>query len=149
MAAIVRIERTIMAPVERVFAAWLELATMARWLSPTGHARAEVDGTVGGTFRIVMLDPDGVLGPPGASIEHTGRYLEIRPPSRLAFTWASPFTGPQPSKVTIELEPVGGATRLTLRHEQLPAHAVESHGGGWGSMLYNLARILEEAAHAA
>jgi uncharacterized protein YndB with AHSA1/START domain len=139
------IEYSIGAPAERVFAAWLDPATIARWLSPTAHASAEVEAVVGGSFRIVMLDPEGRLSAPGTAIEHVGHYLEIDPPRRLAFTWASPYTGPEPSRVTVELEAVGSGTRLTLRHDRLPAEAVDSHRGGWGSMLDNLARLLEEA----
>ena len=140
------IERTIAAPIERVFAAWLDPQRLAQWLSPTSRASAETNPTVGGTFRVVMLgDPDesAAAGLP-SEIEHTGEYLEIDPHRRLGFTWVSPYTGPEPSVVTIDLEPAGGSTRLRLRHDRLPASAVHSHAGGWGSILDKLARLVEE-----
>lgn len=143
-ADVVRIERTIPAPPERVFEAWLDPATIAGWLSPTGRARAEVDASVGGRFRVVMLgDPGDPVA--GDGLVHTGEYLEIDRFRRLVFTWVSPYTGPEPSRVTVDFEEAGSATRVVLLHEQLPADAVASHRGGWGAILDNLVRLLSEA----
>jgi uncharacterized protein YndB with AHSA1/START domain len=36
---IVRIERLIAAPPDRVFAAWIDPARLAQWMSPVGHQR--------------------------------------------------------------------------------------------------------------
>jgi uncharacterized protein YndB with AHSA1/START domain len=132
---IVRIERHIAAPPERVFAAWLDPSSMARWLSPVGHAEAEVDPTVGGRLRVTMIGE-------GRRIEHAGVYREVEPHRRLAFTWQSPYTGSSPSLVTIELTARDGGTDLVLIHEFLPADAVESHSNGWGAMLNRLAAEL-------
>jgi uncharacterized protein YndB with AHSA1/START domain len=117
-----------------VFAAWTTPERMATWMSPKGAAEAEVDLRVGGRFRVIMVDAD--------RLEHTGEYLEVDPPRRLVFTWASPYTGPEPSVVTVELHPHGDGTRLVLRHERLPAEAVEGHRGGWGRMLERLAEVV-------
>ena len=138
--AVVRIERVIAAPPERVFDAWLDPVLVARWLSPTGRAEAETDPRVGGTFRVVMLG-DGIR------LEHSGTYLELEPGRRLTFTWRSPFTGPNPTQVTIDLAPErdGAATHLTLTHLRLPAVEVANHRGGWGSILDRLAGVLEGA----
>ena len=127
------VRRTLSAPAERVFAAWLEPASMARWLSPFADAAATVDPRVGGAFRVLMRGM-------GQEIEHTGEYREIDPPHRLVFTWRSPYTGHEPSLVTIELRPLppGDRTELTLTHERLPAAEVENHRGGWGTILGNL-----------
>jgi uncharacterized protein YndB with AHSA1/START domain len=129
------LERILPAPPEDVFAAWTTPAAMADWMSPVGRAEVEVDLRVGGAFRVVMVGE-------GASIEHTGTYLEVEPPRRLSFTWVSPYTGPDPSVVTVELHGHGEGTRLVLRHERLPADVVESHRGGWGSMLERLHAVL-------
>lgn len=119
---------------ERVFAAWTDPERLGRWLSPTGQAQVDLDLRVGGAFRVVMLGPD-------RQIEHTGEYREIDPPRRLVFTWRSPYTGDTPSLVTVELRAVAAdshKTELTLIHEQLPPHQVESHRGGWGRIIDNL-----------
>jgi uncharacterized protein YndB with AHSA1/START domain len=80
----------------------------------------------------------------GATLEHTGEYLEVDPPRSLAFTWSSPYTGPEPSVVRVVLTPSDGGTQMVLTHDRLPEAAAESHAGGWGTMLGRL-----EAAMAA
>jgi len=120
---------------EKVFAAWTDPDSVGKWLSPFGTARATIDPRVGGSFQIVMVGPD-------AEIEHTGEYLEIDRPRRLVFTWKSPYTGPAPSLVTVELRPDGSGTELTLRHERLPEEHVEAHTGGWAQILENLEKQL-------
>lgn len=129
------IERILPASPEEVFAAWTTPRRMADWMSPVGRAEAETDLRVGGSFLVIMAGPD-------SRIEHTGTYLEVDPPRRLVFTWVSPFTGPEPSLVTVELHPHGDGTRLTLSHERLPSDIVESHRGGWDTMLERLAGVL-------
>lgn len=126
------IRRLLPASVEEVFAAWTDPELMGRWLSPVGHAEVEVDLRVGGRFRVSMVGED-------RRIDHTGEYLEIAPPRRLAFTWASPYTGPEPTVVTVELRPTGDGTELLLTHGGLPEDQVEPHSGGWGRMLDRLA----------
>lgn len=127
------IHRLIAAPRERVFAAWLDPQSVVQWMQPGDVARAtaEIDARVGGKFRIVMEHGRG-----GA--EHWGEYLEIDPPSRLAFTWTSEHTDLQPTVVTIELRESGGGTELTLTHRRLPEAQVESHRQGWGDIVRKL-----------
>ena len=134
------IRRFLPAPPERVFAAWTDASWLARWMSPVGHARVEADPRPGGRLHVVMVGD-------GREIEHVGEFLQVEPPHRLSFTWSSPYTGSQPSVVTIVLAATDGGTDLTLRHERLPAGAAASHRGGWGSMLERLAGLLapEEA----
>jgi uncharacterized protein YndB with AHSA1/START domain len=134
-ASAVRVERVIPASPERVFAAWTDPAILAQWMSPVGHAEAEVEPWVGGRLRVTMIGP-------GVRIEHTGEYRELVPGHRLVFTWQSPYTGPGPSLVTVELREVAAGTALTLVHEQLPPEQVESHRGGWGPMLDRLSSVL-------
>ena len=132
------VERRLPAPIAEVFRWWTDPQLLARWMTPVGTASAEVDLRVGGALRIVMSGDDVVL-------EHTGTYLEVDRPRRLAFTWVSPFTGVEPSLVTVDLEPDGErATILRLRHSELPVTAAESHRGGWGAMLDRLAAGLME-----
>ncbi len=51
------VRRVLRVPRERVFAAWLDAALMARWMCPgdTRSATVELDPQVGGTFRIVIV----------------------------------------------------------------------------------------------
>jgi uncharacterized protein YndB with AHSA1/START domain len=132
---VVRLRRRLRAPVERVFAAWTDPASVGRWMSPVGFAIAELDPRVGGRLRVVMVADD-------VSLEHTGEYLEVVPSRRLVFTWRSPFTGDD-SRVTVELVERGEETDLVLVHEFLPGDAVASHEDGWTWMLDRLATALE------
>ena len=133
----VRIERRFAVAPERVFAAWLDPVSLARWMSPVGHAEAQVEPWVGGQLMVTMIG-DGIR------IEHHGEYREVVTDRRLVFTWESPYTGPEPSIVTVDLTPVDGGTVLTLIHERLPADQVESHRNGWAPMLDRLASLLAE-----
>jgi uncharacterized protein YndB with AHSA1/START domain len=131
---VVIVRRSIAAPRERVFDAWLDPATLARFMLPgdVTHTTAEVDARVGGRFRIVMTHGRG-----GA--EHWGEYLVIDPPARLSFTWISASTDLQSTTVTIELhERDDGGTDLVLSHRGLPDRTFGSHEGGWGSIVAKL-----------
>ncbi len=131
-----RVQRRLPGSPEQTFAAWTEPRLLARWMSPFGSAEAHVDLRVGGAFSIVMKGPD-------QEIRHTGTYLELAPPHRLVFSWVSPYTGAEPSRVTVTLVASGAAeTELTLVHDCLPAGQVESHQGGWGQILAHLAALL-------
>jgi uncharacterized protein YndB with AHSA1/START domain len=132
---IVRLSRHLSAPPPIVFARWTDPYSMARWLSPTGEAKVEADVRVGGRFTVIMLGE-------GMRLRHTGEYLAIEPPRRLSFTWVSPYTGREPSVVTVELAPSGDGTVLRLTHERLPADQVEPHTHGWTSIIEHLAAAM-------
>jgi uncharacterized protein YndB with AHSA1/START domain len=136
----IEIRRRLQAPVGEVFRWWTEADRLREWMSPVGTAEAHVDLRVGGLLRLVMRG-DGIV------IEHVGEYIEIEPPRRLVFTWASAFTGAEPSLITLELEPEGAnATNLHLVHSRLPESIVTTHRQGWGAMLDRLSGRLSEAA---
>jgi uncharacterized protein YndB with AHSA1/START domain len=132
------VRRFIPAPRERVFAAWLDPASLAQWMRPVGttNATAEVDARVGGRFRIVM---EGRTD--GGDYEHRGEYLAIEPPSLLSFTWISNATDHKPTVVTIEFHEWGTGTELVLTHRRLAPKAVEGHREGWTDIM----RLLDEA----
>jgi uncharacterized protein YndB with AHSA1/START domain len=125
----VEIRRQIPAPIAEVFDWWTQAEKLRQWMSPVGIAEVNLDLRVGGAFKIVMKSGD-------MAIPHTGAFVEIQPPTRLVFTWISPYTGPDASLVTVELEPDGeNATQLWLVHSQLPSAVAPSHRDGWGTML--------------
>ena len=128
-----RLERILPATPQTVFRSWTMPELMAGWLSPAGRAEVSADVRVGGRFSLVMVGDE-------RRIDHEGEYLEVQPPHRLVFTWRSAYTDDLPSVVTVLLEAMGESTRLVLTHEQLPAHSVASHAGGWGGILDRLAQ---------
>ena len=78
-------ERAFAAPAERVFEAFTSEEVMRRWwhAGPDWETpEARVDLRVGGEVRVVMRDPHK-----DARYGGGGRYTEIDPPDRLAFTW--------------------------------------------------------------
>lgn len=127
------VRRFLPVPRERVFAAWLDAASLAQWMRPKGttDARVEVDPRVGGKFRIVMLQGR-------EEFEHTGEYLVIHPPTRLSFTWISKATDHQATEVTVEFLEREGGTDVVLTHRRLPPAQLESHRGGWSSIFLGL-----------
>jgi len=140
----VRVVRVLPATPEEVFDAWLDPEGLARWMcpGPVTSATAEVDGRVGGRFRIVMREP-------GTDYLHTGEYRELARPRRLVLTWVSEATRGLPTTVTVELKPHGaGETELTLVHEGLPEETAERYTDGWGQILEKLAAHVRARAAA-
>jgi uncharacterized protein YndB with AHSA1/START domain len=133
------LRRLLPVPRERVFAAWLDPDSLARWMCPGQSTRAtvEVDARVGGKFRIVMHHGD-------ESQVHRGEYLAIEAPSLLSFTWISEATDHQPTVVTVELRETDGGTELTLTHRRLPAARIEAHREGWSDIVRKLEAELRE-----
>ena len=125
---------------ERVFDAWLDPAIARRFLfaTPTGEMiRAEVDARVGGKFNFVDRRPD--MG----DVLHTGEYLEIDRPRRLAFTFAVPQFDPDFTTVVIELAPTpGGGCDVTLTQTNVAAEWADRSKEGWGMILGWLEGVL-------
>jgi uncharacterized protein YndB with AHSA1/START domain len=130
------VRRLLPVPRERVFAAWVDSASLAQWMRPgqTIDTIVEIEPRVGGKFRVLMRQGT-------EDVEHWGEYLVIEPPSLLSFTWISVHTDLQPSVVTIELFERGTGTELVLTHRRLPPTRIEAHRGGWTDIV----RMLEEA----
>jgi uncharacterized protein YndB with AHSA1/START domain len=124
------VRRVIAVPRERVFAAWLDPASLAKFMLPgdVTVATAEVDAKVGGKFRIVMTHKLAVA-------EHWGWYLAIEPPSLLSFSWISENTDFKPTVVTIELRDHERGTELTLTHRGLPKRTRDAHREGWSDIV--------------
>jgi uncharacterized protein YndB with AHSA1/START domain len=71
--------------------------------------------------------------------EMTGAYVEIAPPSRLVFTWASNVTTGE-SLLTLEFHARGQETELVLIHERLTdAETAGNYEKGWTQILEKLA----------
>jgi uncharacterized protein YndB with AHSA1/START domain len=118
---------------ERVFDAWLDPAIARRFLFATRDGemiRAEVDAHVGGQF--VFVDRRPGMG----DVLHTGEYLELDRPRRLAFTFAVPQFNPDFTKVLVEIAPApDGGCHLTLTQSDVPAEWAERSQEGWRMIL--------------
>ena len=135
----VSVSKTINAPAERVYDAWLDPALLTRFILPAiGMPQPEVgnDPREGGRFEIVMHVGD-------ERIPHRGTYLELKRPERIVFSWESPYSTDD-SRVTLEFSAVGdGQTRVELTHIRfLNEEARDNHEGGWRNILDALDGIL-------
>jgi uncharacterized protein YndB with AHSA1/START domain len=124
------------APPERVFDAWLDPAAAGKWLFATDTGkmvRVEIDARVGGRFVFVRRD--------GENVEHTGEYLEIDRPRRLAFTFSVPKYSAVVTRVTIDIASSGAGCELTLTHEGVLPEWLEPTRSGWTGILGKLAQL--------
>lgn len=132
------ISRTLNAPIESVFNAWLDPQMLARFMIPGQGMtvpQAHTDPVTGGRFSILMQSGD-------KQIPHSGEYLKIEPYTQLIFTWESPFSM-SGSTVTLDLSPAEEGTLLKLTHVKFPDEQSRSnHEGGWTSILRELHTVL-------
>jgi uncharacterized protein YndB with AHSA1/START domain len=130
----VRLERTIAAPIEKVYAAWTEPSLLTQWYSPNPAWETKITGdvVVGGDYEVHMG-------------EHVvlGTYTELTPPHVIAFTWKwAAFDNPF-SNVRVELSEVDGGTRLVLQHTDLvDAADAKNHEDGWVGCLDRLPSVV-------
>jgi hypothetical protein len=98
--------------------------------------KAESDGRDGSRFSIVMAAGE-------QEIPHAGTYLEVKPHSRIVFTWESPFSVDD-STVTLAFKPAGdGATEVELTHVRFAdEESRNNHQGGWTGILEKLGEVL-------
>lgn len=131
--AAVVVRRTIAAPAEDIFDAWLDPQALAEWMRP-GDVRstvARVEPRVGGSYEITMQIESG-------PVVHRGVYRIIDRPRRLAFTWNSAYTESRETLVTVDFVRLDRRTEVVVTHEQLPESAMDSHRDGWTSGLEHL-----------
>lgn len=144
-AVVARVTHRFAASAERVFNAWLDPRQVEVWgaaaerQGPRGEmVRVCIDARVGGSFSWQVRRG-------GALVEHVGTYLEIERPRRLVFTWAVAGHGDEtPSKVTIEITPLGTGCEVALTHEMDPKWKdfVERAAAAWSLMLRYIAEAL-------
>jgi uncharacterized protein YndB with AHSA1/START domain len=130
------LQRRINATVERVYQAWLDPATLTRFINGCkggiSMTKAETDPRVGGRFLLLMHNGQ-------TDVPHTGTYLELAPHSRIVFTWESPYSTVENSTVALDFVADGAATLLTLTHVRFESESSrDGHRSGWTSILDGL-----------
>jgi len=137
--------RILNAPRALVFAAWTEPEHIKQWSCPHGFTIpvAEGDFRVGGSWRTCMVKPDG------EKLWLYGVYRDIRPVELLSFThiWEEDDGTPEnETLVTVQLEDLGGKTKLTLTQQFFASvESRDGHEGGWTQCLEKLATHLAAA----
>ena len=138
----VSLHRVLLASPEKIYRAFLEPDTMARWLPPNGFTGKvhHMDAKVGGTFKMSFTNFGS-----GTTISFGGEYLELVPNERLRYT--DVFDDPNlPGlmTVTVTLKKVSVGTEITALQEGIPdVIPLEACYLGWQESLLNLARLVE------
>ncbi len=137
---IVNVNKTIHAPILKVFNAWLDPKTLSQFILPMpGMPKPEVetDPREQGQFTILMHVGDD-------KIPHTGKYIKISPPDKLIFSWESPFSTAN-STVTLNFTKIDeNTTHIDLTHVKFPDEESRSnHEGGWKNILTELNNIIK------
>ncbi len=136
------VQRLIPGTPHAAYRAWTDPAALERWFGPPGY-RARVlvqEPQPGGRWRFRMEHDDG------RTFHHYGTYVELDPPHRLVFTWASeePVAGWRadtgaPSRVTVTFARQGDQVLVTITHEGLPTQPLrQSLRLGWSGGLERL-----------
>jgi uncharacterized protein YndB with AHSA1/START domain len=106
----VAVSRIINGPARLVFEAWSKAELFKRWWVPKSAGMTllscEMDVRVGGKYRLVFA-----VGA-GEPMAFFGRYLEVVPPSRLA--WTNEEGGANGAVTTVTFEEKGGQTLVVV-----------------------------------
>ena len=132
------VSRTIKAPIEAVYNAWLDPKMLAQFVIPgpgMSVPKAETDPRVGGKFSIVMAAGE-------QEIPHWGVYKTLNPHNLIEFTWQSPFSV-EDSTVTLNLSTTDEGTLVELTHVKFTdENSRNNHLGGWTAILDSLAGFM-------
>jgi uncharacterized protein YndB with AHSA1/START domain len=144
--------RVIAAPLERVYAAFVDPDALIAWLPPEGMSgRFErFDARPGGSYRMVLTYADASGAPGKATADSDiveGRFLDVVPGARVV--QAVDFVSDDPAyagtmTMTWEVTAVDAGTRVEIRADDVPdGISAEDHAAGLASSLANLAGYLE------
>ena len=151
------IERTFNAPVAFIWQLWTEAEQFQKWYGPQGATVpvATMDVRVGGK-RLICMEmrrPDRTM-----KMWFTGEYKEIVPNVRLVYTdsvadehgnvmspaaMGMPADHPVTTEVTVQLEDLGGRTKMVMIHAGVPADS--GGAGGWNMAFDKMAEHIESA----
>ncbi|HTR86327.1 MAG TPA: SRPBCC domain-containing protein [Reyranella sp.] len=147
-----RLTRIFDAPRERVFDAWVKRDHFIQWMCPPGVTITlmEIDVRVGGAWRVEGRNESGRV------FSSSGKYVEIKRPERLVFTWAhhadGDYTKPRGHETTVRIElralsskTGGNKTELTLIHGAF-VDGYDQHKQGWEGSFDKLVTFLGRTA---
>jgi uncharacterized protein YndB with AHSA1/START domain len=143
-----RIVRVFNAPRERVFDAWVVEQNFIQWMCPPNVHVSEVklDVRPGGAWHLRGRNPS-------RNFVTSGKYVEVKRPERLVFTWAhheaNDLASPRGHETTVHLEfrALGAKTELTLIHGPFAdTPSCNAHYEGWTGSFGKLETYLRRPA---
>jgi uncharacterized protein YndB with AHSA1/START domain len=149
------IERTFDATVDLIWQMWTDPEHFKNWYGPTGFSVpiAEMDVRVGGKRLICMSSPDGSM-----KMWTTGEYKEVVRNERLVYTdspsdkngnlvspaaMGMPAGYPTTTEVTVQLEDLGGRTKMVMTHTGVPVDS--GANAGWEQAFDKMVNHIETA----
>ena len=133
------VTHTFRAPAARIFAAYTDAKQVPQWWGfPKGSLQVErMDVRNGGGFRFLQRMPDG------STMASSGSYLEVKPVTRLVYTFKVEGQPGAPVTTTVELVEAAGVTALTLTIEfpSKEAHDTAMQYGALGGAKAALAAL--------
>jgi uncharacterized protein YndB with AHSA1/START domain len=142
MTSTIRLHRVLRASPDRIYAAFLNPAAMAKWLPPNGYVCTvhQLDARVGASYKMSFAD----IGT-GQGHSFGGDYLELVPNERLRYS--AVFDDPNlpgDMQTTVTLKAVSCGTEINIVQEGVPAMIpAEACYLGWQQSLTLLALLVE------
>jgi uncharacterized protein YndB with AHSA1/START domain len=138
-AQVIVVERTLSAPVARVWKALTDVDQMREWYFDLKEFKSEV----GFEFEFVVEHE-------GNRYHHLCRVVEVIPEKKIAYTWR--YKGePGDSLVSFELFAEGDNTKLKVTHTGIetfprtPAYARKNFEAGWTAIATELEQFLAKS----
>lgn len=141
------LQRVLPHPSSSIYRAFMDPRVLPRWFGPRGWSvrpeTVELEARPGGARRFVMLlDEDPEQGAP-----FHGRHAAIVPQRLVEIHESLPGPDGEPTEhlivLRVELEPLDGGTRLSLRQGPLPQDVHATARAAWESSLDRLRALLD------
>jgi uncharacterized protein YndB with AHSA1/START domain len=140
LAEAIVVDRTLDAPIARVWTALTNVTEMRQWYFDLKEFKPEI----GFEFEFVVEHE-------GNTYHHLCKITEVIPQKRIAYTWR--YKGePGDSLITFELFPDGTKTQLKLTHSGIetfpktPAYARKNFEAGWTAIIGSELKQFVESA---
>ncbi len=138
-ATVIKVEATVNAPVEKVWAIFTEPEHIKKWntASEDWHTtKSENDLTVGGKFSSRMEAKDGSFG-----FDFGGIYTAVKRHELIAYTMGDNMNEGRKAENTFTS--VGNATKVVTSFEAETDNPIEMQQGGWQAILNNFKKYTE------
>ncbi|HYX38944.1 MAG TPA: SRPBCC domain-containing protein [Oligoflexus sp.] len=149
----VHVDRTVNAPLAKVWQVWTDVESMKKWWSPKDYTAPVInsDFQVGGSFLYSMRSPKGDMH------WNTGKYTEIVPNQKIVSNMSFsdengkivpgsevqvPGVWPDEISVSVEFKDVGGKTQILITEVGIPAIMKIPAKMGWEQQLDKFEALL-------